>query len=210
METCRSPDVYPIVAAEMARVHKTIPLSPLPGETSLRSLVWKKMRRFYELNEEILTTNTKLATRLQEEFGYTLDVAKSDISELEILLEKESIPIAFCHNDLLLGNVIYNKDEQKVSFIDFEYAMPNFVTFDVANHFNEFAGIDNPDFALCPDRNFRKTWISDYLKHFGTEGFTRETFERWVDLSIPASHLFWTLWAVVQAQNSTIDFDFAG
>jgi len=59
------------------------------------------------------------------------------------LLEGEGIPIAFCHNDLLLGNIIYNNKTSKVSFIDFEYAMPNYVAFDVANHFNEFAGKTN-------------------------------------------------------------------
>ncbi|CAL8129599.1 unnamed protein product [Orchesella dallaii] len=210
METCRSSKVYPIVAAEMARVHKTIPLSPENGETKVKSAVWKKIQNFYELNEDILRTNTTLANRLKAEFGYTIEAIRSNVDELEQILNRQEIPLAFCHNDILLGNVIYNEEEEKVSFIDFEYAMPNYVTFDVANHFNEFAGIDNPDFSLCPDGAFRSEWISEYLKHFGTDGFTQDQFERWVEICIPASHLFWAIWAVVQAHNSTIDFDFAG
>lgn len=46
----------------------------------------------------------------------------------------------FAHNDLLLGNVIYNEGEGTVSFIDFEYANYNYQAFDIANHFNEYAG----------------------------------------------------------------------
>lgn len=50
--------------------------------------------------------------------------------------------------DLLLGNIIYNKDkpEAAINFIDFEYAGPNFQAYDIANHFCEFAGIDNVTF----------------------------------------------------------------
>lgn len=46
----------------------------------------------------------------------------------------------FAHNDLLLGNVIFNKDEGTISFIDYEYASYNYQAFDIANHFNEFVG----------------------------------------------------------------------
>lgn len=140
MESCRSPQVYPIVAAEMARVHKTIPLSPNPGETKVESGVWKKMNNFFELNKDILRTNETLRSRLLNDFGYSADQVQQDLAETRQLVEKELIPVAFCHNDLLLGNVIYNAEERKVSFIDFEYAMPNYVAFDVANHFNEMAG----------------------------------------------------------------------
>jgi ethanolamine kinase len=149
---------------------------------------------------------------------------------MENILKPLGMPITFCHNDILLGNIIYNKKSLKVSFIDFEYAMPNYPAFDVANHFNEFAGeyfylfynfhvfnafflgIDNPDFSMCPDRLFKSQWITEYLKHFKVEGanFSQEAFENWVELCQPMSHLFWALWAIVQAQNSTIDFDFAG
>lgn len=140
MESCRSPDVYPIVAAEMARLHKTIPVTPAAGDKQLKSALWKKMQNFYELNENILRTNGTLAKMLQSKYDFTAEKVKIEIEEMQSLLEKEPIPVAFCHNDILLGNVIYNEEERKVSFIDFEYAMPNYVAFDVANHFNEMAG----------------------------------------------------------------------
>lgn len=55
------------------------------------------------------------------------------------LLSTES-PLVFAHNDLLLGNVIYNKEQNTISFIDFEYADYNYQAYDIANHFCEFVG----------------------------------------------------------------------
>lgn len=55
-------------------------------------------------------------------------------------LSKLNSPIVFCHNDLLLGNILHKREEKKVTFIDFEYADFNYQAFDIANHFAEFAG----------------------------------------------------------------------
>lgn len=63
-----------------------------------------------------------------------------EFERLKSHLTKTKSPIVFAHNDLLLGNVIYNKDEATISFIDYEYATYNYQAFDIANHFNEFAG----------------------------------------------------------------------
>ena len=64
-----------------------------------------------------------------------------EISLMEGILSKLGSPIVFCHNDLLLANILYDAQGCAVSFIDFEYAGPNYMAFDIANHFNEFAGI---------------------------------------------------------------------
>ncbi len=211
METCRSPEVYSLVATEMARIHKSIPVKPQSGESKPSSLVWKKLRTFYGINEEILHNNVGLRDRLQKEFGYTLESVKNDINELEAILEEQGMPVVFCHNDTPFGNVIYNEEENHVRFIDFEYASPNYGPYDIANHFMEFAGLQDPDYSLCPHREFRNKWISHYLESFGTEGgFTRGQFERWVELCIPLSDLYWSLWSVVQAEYSKIKFDFLG
>lgn len=73
-------------------------------------------------------------------------------------------PVVFCHNDLLLKNIIYHKTPTVgVTFIDFEYADFNFQAFDIANHFCEFAGVDEYDPMLFPDENFQRDWIKHYL-----------------------------------------------
>lgn len=49
-------------------------------------------------------------------------------------------PIVFAHNDLLLGNILYDSCEAEVTFIDYEYADYNFQAYEIGNHFDEFAG----------------------------------------------------------------------
>lgn len=63
-----------------------------------------------------------------------------ELIELQKHLEKVESLVVFCHNDLLLGNVIYTKEENDVTFIDYEYAAFNYQPFDIANHFTEFVG----------------------------------------------------------------------
>lgn len=49
-------------------------------------------------------------------------------------------PSVYCHNDLLLTNILYDSQRSTVTFIDFEYTGFNYQAYDIANHFAEFAG----------------------------------------------------------------------
>lgn len=66
---------------------------------------------------------------------------KDEFAELYKHLVTLNSPIVFCHNDLLLGNVVYEKSTDRITFIDYEYAGQNFQAFDIGNHFTEFAGV---------------------------------------------------------------------
>lgn len=59
---------------------------------------------------------------------------------LEKTLSKVNSPVVYAHNDLLLGNVLYNQEQENVVFIDYEYTAFNYQAFDISNHFAEFAG----------------------------------------------------------------------
>ncbi|VDK35719.1 unnamed protein product, partial [Dibothriocephalus latus] len=65
----------------------------------------------------------------------------------EELLQSAKSPIAFCHNDLFLGNMLISPNQDAVSFIDFEYCGYNHTAYDIADHFCEFAG--ESCFILC-------------------------------------------------------------
>ena len=53
-------------------------------------------------------------------------------------------PLVFCHNDLLAGNImLIGKSE--IQLIDFEYGGANHRGFDIANHWNEWAGGTQPE-----------------------------------------------------------------
>lgn len=80
-----------------------------------------------------------LCCRFVNSFG-SITKLRIEFEWLKSHLTKTTSPIVFAHNDLLLGNVIYNIDEGTISFIDYEYATYNYQAFDIANHFNEFVG----------------------------------------------------------------------
>jgi ethanolamine kinase len=150
-------------------------------------------------------------------------------------VEEEVIPpdsrIAFCHNDLLPANIMKHTETGEIRLIDFEYGGVNFVAFDIANHFNEFAGgpekmSGEPDYSLFPDENEQKLFITAYVKEcrllsngndeHGNDGDNEEDvqeevakFSKEVLAFVLANHLYWGLWAVNQAATEgTEKFDY--
>jgi ethanolamine kinase len=143
----------------------------------------------------------------------------------------------FAHCDLLSGNVIIeptpsspsaptsrrssasdgSEDDEttcSVSFIDYEYTTPAPASFDIANHFAEWGGFDC-DFTVLPTRSVRRAFLRKYLHSYSLhkhrtykESELDELFEQ-VDRfrGVPGFH--WGIWALIQAQISTIDFDYA-
>lgn len=71
----------------------------------------------------------------------------AEFNRLYAAVSKIKSPTVFAHNDLLLGNILYDASEEKVTFIDYEYADYNFQAFDIGNHFTEFAGMHRTVFT---------------------------------------------------------------
>lgn len=106
-----------------------------------------------------------------------------------------------------------------VSFIDYEYATPAPASFDIANHFAEWGGFDC-DFSVLPTRSVRRAFLREYLASFNRhhaqtqpspkekEKQLDELFEQ-VDLFRGVPGLYWGIWALIQAQISLIEFDYA-
>ena len=85
--------------------------------------------------------------------------------------------MVFCHNDVLLANVVILEDN--VNFIDLEYG----AAYDIANHFCEMA-IENdvsrfPGFILHPDRypdaDEQDVFLRAYLEAQCAEGAVAPT-----------------------------------
>ncbi|XP_073669341.1 ethanolamine kinase 1 isoform X3 [Paramisgurnus dabryanus] len=139
-----------------------------------------------------------------------------EIEELKSHLNHIDSPVVLCHNDLLTKNIIYNPEEGTVKFIDYEYADFNYQAYDIGNHFNEFAGINNVDTSLYPSCELQFDWLTAYLESFKrcsgmessvTKKEVKELYIKVCKFSLVA-HFFWCLWALLQAKHSTIDFDF--
>ncbi|CAH3160727.1 probable ethanolamine kinase [Pocillopora verrucosa] len=144
---------------------------------------------------------------------------KEEIESLKSVLLKHKCPVVFCHNDMLCKNLLYNKDKDIILSIDYEYASMNFLPFDIGNHFCEYAGVDEVDYNLYPKREHQLKWIAVYLEEAAR--LRGETNPKISDAEIEklyvqanhfalAAHFYWSLWALVQAHFSAIDFDFLG
>jgi len=146
-----------------------------------------------------------------------------------------SNPLVFAHCDLLSGNVIIepapasasasrrssvsggseeNEPPATVSFIDYEYATPAPASFDIANHFAEWGGFEC-DFAVLPTRHVRRAFLREYLYSFSLhmgrafkESELDQLFAQ-VDCFRGVPGFYWGIWALIQAQISLIDFDYA-
>jgi ethanolamine kinase len=70
-----------------------------------------------------------------------LDVNFNDMFDeiRELVLKVKNKDQVLCHNDLLLNNLLH--DSKEVHVIDYEYTAVNYQLFDLANHFNEWAGL---------------------------------------------------------------------
>lgn len=123
---------------------------------------------------------------------------KAEIDWLEGLIVPLESPVVFCHNDLLCGNIILLPEGAECCFIDFEYGSWNYGSFDVANHFCEWAGLEC-DYSRYPSEAQQLKW----LKHYSGRISLRE-----IKLFSLAAHLFWSEWALIQSQISDIAFDY--
>lgn len=92
--------------------------------------------------------------------------------------------------------------------IDFEHCARNTWLVDVFNHFIEYAGVEKktPDFEKdYPRRKEQKQWLEVYLDHASFLNGRREkqmTLDELCDLGDRLRapiHLYWSLWAFLQA-----------
>jgi ethanolamine kinase len=168
--------------------------------------VWKTINNWLSLIPD------SYGAEKDKKFNQYLGKAKieKELAELKAELLKVDSPVIFAHNDLLAGNVIVHEETGTIKFIDFEYADANYRGFDIANHFNEWAGFE-ADYSRYPEKEqqyqFYRTYLSQYL---GTTPTEKDLHALYVEVNKFAllSHFYWGTWALVQAAISTIDFDF--
>jgi choline kinase len=156
----------------------------------------------------------------------------------------------FAHNDTQYGNLLRLKklkegtlDHEQVSpptsllvgivdkllpfqiiVVDFEYASPNPATFDIANHFHEWAANYHGatphllDSSRYPTGEQRRNFYTAYLNQSGlpADEDTLQRLERQVKVWSPASHAMWAVWGLVQAREDVEggvvepEFDYIG
>ncbi|KAJ3324574.1 Ethanolamine kinase [Boothiomyces sp. JEL0866] len=191
-----------LVAKTMAKWHNS--LKDMNSKPGLFTTMWKW------INSVPQTYSNSDKQQSFKESGFTLNQLREELLELQSHLEKLESPVVFCHNDLLSGNLIYDPEQDSCAFIDYEYGCPNYRGFDIGNHFCEFGGFDC-DWTKYPDEAFQKGWLKEYLGAKG-EGVVSDAkldaiYREVLAFSL-AAHFFWSLWALIQAEISDIDFDY--
>ncbi|XP_066906941.1 ethanolamine kinase 1 isoform X1 [Halyomorpha halys] len=207
VETVRAPSIYPLVATMLAKIHK------INNQDSQKPILWDLMKQYLKLVPETFS-NPEKQRLYSEKFPDGIEVLHSEMLFFEEKLSHSSSKVVFCHNDLLLANIIH--DQGKVTFIDYEYAGCNYQAYDIGNHFTEFAGVSSVDYSNYPSPDFQHAWLKIYLQEFNSNGNStaRVTNEEIKELYIQVNkfalvtHLLWATWALVQAELSSIDFDF--
>lgn len=190
----------------------------------------KKMRKFHSID----VYGTPMLFKTLTSWYWAAAVNHKEIlNEKNILnlinLGKErakNCKIAFCHNDLLAGNIIATYEQftesdtenqifasnqtlsENVEFIDFEYSGINYVAFDIANHFREHIGYTR-DARNLPDDNFMLKFIREYYKNVSdvNEAIVL-SFLAEVKFFFPLSNCFWGLWGLLKSDINNTGFDY--
>ncbi|KAI8610958.1 choline/ethanolamine kinase [Chytriomyces sp. MP71] len=141
----------------------------------------------------------------------SIDRLRKELVGLKLELDKVNAPIVFSHCDLLTGNIIFNADKDCLNFIDYEYGSYNPRGFDIGNHFCEHAGFDC-EWDLYPSADFQRVWLRKYLETAsrGMPVSDEEVSRLYAEVNkyALAAHLYWSIWALFQAENSDLDFDY--
>ncbi|XP_035215187.1 ethanolamine kinase 1-like isoform X1 [Stegodyphus dumicola] len=213
-KTVRDPIISQLIARRLAKMHSI--RSNVNGVIPQPSL-------FPVLHKYLQLIPTEFCDPIKDE-RFKSCIPSKDVLEIEINSLKKHLttlesPVVFCHNDLLLKNVIYNKEKNEVTFIDYEYADYNYQALDIGNHFCEFAGVDQYEPELYPNKEFQLKWLKDYLEAWyevngwSLDNITDEAVQLLyiqVNKFALAAHLFWGIWALIQSAHSTLGFDFLG
>ena len=204
------PDNSKQIAQQLAKLHTQFH----PSGSNKEAGMWDQLNSWMKQsldNEKYPFKNG----RKDEERANALFDLKELQKELNDCQTNGSIPldakVVFCHNDLLAANIMINPQTRDIQLIDFEYGGYNFAAFDIANHFNEWAGgTDNgkPIYSKFPTREQREFFLQSYLGP-GTSPNTLHALLAEVDAFVLVNHLYWGLWAVNQAKaEGCLGFDY--
>ncbi|KAL8152577.1 hypothetical protein V2J09_010337 [Rumex salicifolius] len=202
-EDMRNPKLVIEIAKQLHNFHQV----EVPG--SKEPQLWNDIDKFYKKASNLSYDHAEKQLKYDSISFKEIDV---EINELKELTRQINSPVVFSHNDLLSGNLMLNEEHGKLYIIDFEYGSYSYRGFDIGNHFNEYAGYDC-DYSLYPGKEEQYHFFRHYLHPDAPQEATGSDLEAlYVETNsyMLASHLYWALWALIQAKMSPIDFDYLG
>ncbi|XP_044464738.1 probable ethanolamine kinase [Mangifera indica] len=199
--------IKPKLAAEIAKQLHRFHQVEIPG--SKEPQLWNDISDFFEKASSLQFDEIE-KQRIYEAISF--EEVQKEVAELKELTGHLNSSVVFAHNDLLSGNIMLNDEKEELYFIDFEYGSYNYRGFDIGNHFNEYAGYDC-DYSFYPTADEQYHFFRHYLQPEKPHEVSDKDLEAlYVETNtfMLASHIFWALWALIQAKLSPIDFDYIG
>ncbi|KAL1566111.1 ethanolamine kinase [Salvia divinorum] len=197
----RKPELVAEIAKQLRRFHEV----EIPG--SKEPQLWNDISKFFS---RALTLEFDDSEKQKKYEMVSFEEINQEINGLKAMTDRVNAPVIYCHNDLLSGNLMLNDNDGKLYFIDFEYGSYNYRGFDIGNHFNEYAGYDC-DYNLYPIQDEQFNFFRHYLNPDTPHEVSKDALSALyaeTNLYMLASHLYWALWALIQAKMSPIDFDY--
>ncbi|KAG6381416.1 kinase-like domain-containing protein [Boletus reticuloceps] len=239
------------IGSRMAELH-SVEITAIEGPLSVRSLegksweigVKKNVRTWLPVARKVLAhPNVDMSERSVLNLDAFLE---GWVRYLRWLSQVEKVEgfsrRVFAHNDTQYGNLLRltgklaegTPEHRQLVVVDFEYASPNPLAFDIANHFHEWTAdyhSSTPhllDFSRYPTPQQRRNFYQAYLSHTHTLQETSTTdvagearlakLDRQVRVWSPASHGMWAIWGIVQAKDdvekslagTAAEFDYLG
>ncbi|KAI9488831.1 kinase-like domain-containing protein [Zychaea mexicana] len=211
-----NPDISCQIAQCLRELHDVTEEYPPPTE-NCRVEVWRNISQWYAYARELLN---------QEEWKEKLKPLALDTAlpkEIELCkayMHRQDVPqspVIFTHNDAQYGNVLRVEKTGELVLVDFEYAGYNPRGFDIANHFSEWMyDYHGPspasyDVDKYPTEEEQLRFITAYIeagddanKDLLDPKELQQDALRWAMVV----HLHWSLWGLVQASQSEIDYDY--
>ncbi|PKA47070.1 ethanolamine kinase [Apostasia shenzhenica] len=203
--TLENDDMWkPRIAAEIARQLREFHQVDVPG--SREPQLWNDSFKFLKKAETLEFDDKKQQAKYKT---ISFNEIHEEINALKDLTDRLGAPVVFAHNDLLAGNLMMN-DQEKLYIIDFEYGSYSYRGYDIANHFNEYAGYDC-NYSLYPDKDAQYHFFRNYLEPERPQEVPEKKLQAlYIETNTfrLASHLYWALWSLIQAKVSPIIFDY--
>jgi thiamine kinase-like enzyme len=204
------------IAQNLAQLHSQFVVPPHLKEhhdPSQPPTLWTQLQSWLD---QALTCHFQKDQDTQRANGLELSNLTNECQWLRDRVVSSDATVGFCHNDLLAGNVLWSSSTKTIQFIDFEYGGINYLSYDIANHFNEFAGGTSgdatPDYSLFPSPELQRVFVTEYLTTFhGTPPSADQVDQLLHGIKgfVLANHLVWGLWGINQAATEGCDeFDY--
>ena len=218
-DLCRI-DMSTIIAHRMCEMHH-LNIKTCKGKNgSIEPVLIDKLRSWHKIASSALLDSSKeevLTSANLQSIGHEIEHVI-----FQKVIQTVFSPVVFCHNDLLAGNILVRGETKKdleMVFVDFEYSNYNYRGFDIGNHFCEFSGFDYSVFEQkWPNKRQQLFFLNAYLdRERELAGVLLDEKDQRIQLEslyvevnqyALASHLFWGLWACIQYNFSSVDFDY--